>query len=56
MQLCCRQTIAYLIVLLILACSFVAILWLAHVEIMYSRVFPQVDCNQIDAVYGNQLE
>jgi len=36
----------------ILALSFVAVLYLAHYEIMFKREFPAVDCDEIINTYG----
>lgn len=47
-----REVFAYGIVLAILVSSFVAILYLAHLEIVYQRVFPAVDCDLIQQQYG----
>ena len=42
--------------LLILVAGFIFMFFLVVKEVQVSRVFPPVDCNQIDDVYGIQLE
>lgn len=51
-----RELVAYFFVLIMLAISFVLILWLAHKEIQYQRVFPATNCTEINNIYGSDIE
>jgi len=50
-----REVAGYTLVAIVLALSFLVILWIAALQIKFARVFPPVDCDAISNTYKETL-